>query len=138
MRRDIIMFRDIKFRFWDIKREIMIGTEGHILIDGSGDIWSHIPDPYEPCIEEEIDMIPLQYTGMKDKNDVEIYEGDVITVFRTDSFPKRNRGTVVFNTGVFGFVSTRGWISLHNWDIDSVLGNIHENPELAEESNNDQ
>ena len=73
-----------------------------------------------------------QYTGLKDKNGVEIYEGDIVVL--------RNFGTVFvwYNTNRCSFefreyVSDGGFVdSLKDFNIDlyEVVGNIHDNPEL--------
>ena len=71
-----------------------------------------------------------QFTGLKDKNGKEIYEGDVVEAIRYD-------GLVV--TGVVGFrdcsfVISTGYQTIYTWmDYQiEIIGNIHENPELLE------
>ena len=71
-----------------------------------------------------------QYTGLKDKNGKEIFEGDVVEAIRYD-------GLVV--TGVVGFrdcsfVISTGYQTIYTWmDYQiEIIGNIHENPELLE------
>ena len=72
-----------------------------------------------------------QYTGLKDKNDKEIYEGDIVKA-TSDQYKNENFvGKVIFDEGCF-----LTWINKNDirgiWsgeDIE-VVGNIYETPEL--------
>ena len=72
-----------------------------------------------------------QYTGRKDKNGKEIYEGDILKFKPLKE--KDNVGKVKFFAGIF-FVTDKddydyeiGYILIENLE---VIGNIYENPEL--------
>ena len=78
------------------------------------------------------ECILLQYTGLKDKNGVEIYEGDVIH-FNTNLVQDHNE--VVFYDGSFRFKEyILGSDNAINGNFCEryckVIGNIHENKEL--------
>ena len=74
-----------------------------------------------------------QYTGHKDKNDKEIYEGDIVT----DSFEEI--GIVKWNGFNFLIEYDSNWVSdFYDVDFDDleIIGNIHDNPELLNKEHN--
>jgi len=110
--------REIKFKFWlgHIKKM----TYEHNLIEIAHMFWD---------FNEEI--IPLQYTGLKDKNGKEIYEGDII---KSTAYPN-SKMKVVFLNGSFRATGRHLMlinVLLYRLDNPEVIGNIFENPELLE------
>lgn len=75
-----------------------------------------------------------QFTGLTDKNGVEIYEGDLVKK-DDDKFVKA--GVVSFIHGCWMVASKSGeqYFNLH-WHLSQVevIGNIHQNPELLEKN----
>ena len=121
------MSREIKFRAWDKKEKQMI-----------------IPSFIKNDEKEDEYYVLMQYTGLKDKNDKEIYEGDIV---------KSHEGylmTVIWQDNGFklmfkfkrtyqgeSYTETRKDISLNGsnderWGCE-VIGNIYKNPELLKE-----
>ena len=133
--------REIKFRAWDgTKNRFVIETDMvHVSI--AGDISHCSPSG----IDGRNDLTLMQYTGLKDKNGVEIYEGDVL---RDDTpgagNPKEELGQrvgpVVYHDktaayfrkvpkGTFLNYPNMEYVSI-NTEQCEVIGNIYENPEL--------
>jgi uncharacterized phage protein (TIGR01671 family) len=129
--------REIKFRAWYKgephpicsdeleeweKPKMFYGVE-HLYdggVDGLGGVSSFgslIDDP---------DYILMQYTGLKDKNGVEIYEGDVVSVDRHRGAIAWDDSRAAFTLGTVQFAPTYPIASKYL----EVIGNIHENPEL--------
>ena len=81
-----------------------------------------------------------QYTGLKDKNGKEIFEGDILEYIgkRKDNMNKVYRRKVVFHEGMFALLSKelQAYSALNYHCMKDgrsawrVIGNIHDNPEL--------
>lgn len=69
-----------------------------------------------------------QYTGLKDRNMKEIYEGDIVKY-------KNMLGKIIFLQGAFqlsDFYEEEEWILGYINEELEVIGNIYDNPELLE------
>lgn len=117
--------RDIRFRAW-VRFLRVIRVVDQLNSNGSAMI-----EDYKYCIESEAFDL-MQFTGLKDRNGVEIYCGDIIS-------DHNGLGVVKYseNHGAFRVVYSDG---VAKWFIDytlngeresiEVIGNIYENPEL--------
>ncbi|MFC2494744.1 MAG: YopX family protein [Candidatus Absconditicoccaceae bacterium] len=78
---------------------------------------------------EHRDYIPMQSTGLFDRNDKEIYEGDIIKRL----FYGKDRTIVVERDEDYGGFNISYWLQegIVNTDTRVVIGNIYENPELV-------
>jgi uncharacterized phage protein (TIGR01671 family) len=139
------MKREMKFRVWDNEYKGWVSYSEY----------QSLPDDFvlykdcNPLFElrgrdgNEQRFVVEQYTGLKDKNGREIYEGDIANTIYTDQADKKI-GDIVYITEVGAYRvrcgqqllpivtyrmvggSPQGLITVAN----EVIGSIHENPEL--------
>lgn len=129
------MNREIKFRAKDIlHKEWYFGSLARDIPQNSYYI---IDENYGSGVDVDENTVG-QYTGLKDKNRKEIYEGDIIE-FSYDVFVGNfdtliEKGQIVFTDGAFyiELLDKDEWFLLYSVNIDTIeiIGNIYDNPEL--------
>jgi uncharacterized phage protein (TIGR01671 family) len=115
--------REIKFRAWNsMDKEMMYGVwlspDGSVIDFEYGNVVGTYPKDQ---------VIPLQYTGLKDKNGTEIYEGDIVkykSFFSSD-----------YVLGVVEYTEQAEWavdmrLLSRIYSNVEVIGNIYEHPHL--------
>lgn len=132
--------REIKFRAWDKNTNTMY--ENISILPSMECIAINVDydhDFQEYCIDESYvvelkDVELLEYTGLKDKNGVEIYEGDIVETTRALNHIV---GVVIMIKGCWyiqdGKDSYYSLIPRFGTAENKVIGNIYENKNLLEE-----
>ena len=139
--------RAIKFRAWDNTPQVMYSWEKLLELDTDGALM--ISDLLKDGWRGQ--AIPMQYTGLEDKNDKEIYEGDIVR-WQYAFSPRTYKDIIEYHDKVIeigyerdetrfvGFI-LHSCVATYSGDYYSsiteqpleVIGNIYENPELLEE-----
>lgn len=124
--------RKIKFRAWDKKRKIILDVGNiewtkRLSID---EVWC--AGDMGTLLREDVEL--MQYTGLEDKDDKEIYEGDILDNGAGDAY------AITFGEGCFwwgviplNIIKRMADSELGKMKFHKVIGNIYENPELLKE-----
>ena len=129
--------REFKFRVWDKKHgrmmsgccNLVLMLDGHLNWDFGGEL------KWISGLEESYEL--MQYTGLKDKQGREIYEGDIVH-YEYDGYGTDNWQVA---WGYDGWIMQRGDrqtgdrnvsddTHFNNWEETEVIGNIYEHLEL--------
>ena len=115
----------IKFRAWDKKEKKMFRVSEIIWTVKGLDINEENKLGMDLWHLEE-NIILLQYTGLKEKNGKEIYEGDILKTNEAGWI-----GEVVFDYGQFCLKDNKGGFSCQpEWRKCEAIGDIYQNKEL--------
>lgn len=117
--------REIKFRAWDKISKSWFNSNRLYIRNQTGEVYDR-HDSLSKIFPSTVTL--MQYTGLKDRLGVEIYEGDIVR--RLQQWGGYADHKVVEwkeRTKYVGFNLGNGQVM--NWE---VIGNIYENPELLD------
>ena len=119
--------REIKFRAWEVQTKRMLDWN----------YFMNISTDYLFGRNGNSIMIPMQYTGIKDKNGKEVYEGDIVDYEDTHNIDDSGIQVIGWDSENAGF--GRRYLGEQEFDATcfsevvtnfEVIGNIYENQEL--------
>lgn len=128
--------REIKFRAWDTTEKTMHEVAWVRYQDGTaltnvGAYWND--GQYNGSTRLEPPRVVLmQYTGLKDKNGREIYEGDICRIDHQDARYPVSNAAIKWDDEEAGWSVGIGLPTEVSWSHE-VIGNVYENPELLKE-----
>ena len=123
--------RKIKFEVWDKEwKKFFTIQEAYSEWEGADRDSKTFGFFIEELFNLNIDRyIPVQFTGLRDNNGGEIYEGDIAT--HKECNDKILIGRIYDRWGqTVYYRGERNYISNFNWRELEIIGNIYENPEL--------
>lgn len=141
------MERILKFRIWDKEKR----SYNHGPSDGLEEYYDIAPvcffQSLSDCINNK-NLIIQQFTGYKDKNNKEIFEGDIVksdpthitNVLKADENPIYTKAQIMWLCGGFkvgqggiGATWLGNFVACHCCPCGlEIIGNVFENPELLE------
>lgn len=133
--------REIKFRAWDSVQGIMLPVESINFREDTVSL-----NEGDNSVTDTTEMFQLmQFTGLQDRKQKEIYEGDIMDYFTYVMCNERRKGIVCFDEKqskykivpfeMYELNAGNGGYTGHSFDSaicagSEVIGNIYENPEL--------
>ncbi len=142
--------RDIEFRAWNDTTKTMVLPERAVdcdVPDNAVSMTGQFLEYSDNCacgcefreyLSENMHCILMQYTGLKDKNGVKIFEGDIVVFECSWADQSPTKGKVMWDGSEAKFQVLYRHDEEQLWAMDAgidtyeVIGNIYENPELLE------
>ena len=134
------MTRELKFRAWD-GEQMVVRTSNEAFFARIGEVMRMKALGYDG-----MDWPIMQFTGLLDKNGVEIYEGDIVA---TGTSEEHVFAVVRFGEGerICWHYDDHAELEFHGWYLEGlidcedelynrkmiVIGNVYENPSLVED-----
>lgn len=120
-----------RFRAWHYELERMMSIKDIFFEDGEIeelDLNDAVMNDWITVCPEQIEL--MQSTGLKDKNNQEIFEGDVVSI-DTDEFDLL---FVKYESGIYWLMDDEECVEHLSdyYKYVSIVGNIYENPEFLE------
>ena len=126
------MNREIKFRVWSTSGSRWVED---VRIDSQGGLYPTLANGDYDWNIDCLRLVVQQYTGLKDRNGKEIYEGDICRLVPFEDYKHSehmvgDRQVVWIDYHACFYFAD--WVPLHWGGFESIeiIGNIYENPEL--------
>lgn len=133
--------RDMKFRAWNKKHKTWFEYRSGLAVNLDGVLVCPSSDKQLLPVSDEFEL--SQFTGLHDRNGLEIYEGDIVEgsyivplydedmelAPREEWSREKQRGAIIFTNGMFWIKGKNalGGNMYNEFDYE-VVGNIYENP----------
>jgi len=126
------MNREIKFRAWDtFNNEMLFQNKLNGMFIGTGAYNLATVCNYGNGI------IPMEFTGLKDKNNKEVYDGDWCKAkFRTVTKVLEIEGLIIMDEFMWCIKCEDDTYSINRIHDVEIMTNIYENPELLNQTKN--
>lgn len=130
--------REIKFRVWSEDQKTYdykfpYNSIGDFYVNTRGKVFSDFGNSVAPEVRQEAFVVE-QYTGLEDKNGIEIYEGDIVRIMGYGTYEVfwRSWDTSFSLKAIDTDIEEHKVLMLcEDWESDyTIIGNIHENTEL--------
>lgn len=132
------MEREIKFRAWLKEERKMVNVE--TLFIGINRLCFGNSETEDLFFRDFEEVELMQYTGLKDKNGKEVYEGDIVKIIELEGYGEycdqvKYTGKIEYCVSEFRIQPLNLKLSDESIVEIEVIGNIYENKNLLEENN---